>query len=372
MFAILAASAELERSGRKLIHMEIGDTPGFKNPRLEDCLQKEFTHPHVGYGPSLGVGDLRALIASLYSVEKQVSYKAENVVIGSANAMIGNIFTVLTDPGDAILIPDPGFATYQLAAAYNGLTTVNYSLCEAEGWNPDVEQVRKLIATTPRLRLIVINDPSNPTGAVHDPKLIEEIVEMAWAAGIHCMFDETYKNLIYGCEPRLPKLGNKVMYLYSFSKDCAAPGLRMGCVVGDAAVISKLGDFNSLSISCPPPSFQFALQDYLTNCDPQAFYNQSTSYLRSLVGEIDGIFSAMERVTYAPPKAAFYFYLKINDTGLSDSDFAMKLLAAQGVCVCPGSGFGPSGENYVRVSISGRRQDVIDGCEKIKLFVNSL
>lgn len=369
MFDILAEAGEIERSGRRIIHMEIGDTGGLRNEKLIAALQNETRAAHLGYSPSAGIPGLRSYIAQQYTKEKGCEFSAEQVIISPANALISQIFTILTDPGEAILLPDPGFPTYQLSANFTQANIVYYKLHESRGWNPDAEEVVGLMRRKPTPRLIVINTPSNPLGVIHDRAALERIIHAARDLGVMIMLDETYKNLMY--DPTKRHIGHidGVIYLYSFSKDAAAPGLRLGCAVADKTITAKLSDMNSLTFSCSPSGLQHALLAYLENGGD--FHKEICQEISRRIKIVDGILGGARGISYTVPDAAFYFYINISELDPDADTFARRLLHEEGVCVCPGTGFGPTGRRHVRLSIAMDEADMLEGCRTLVKFINA-
>lgn len=370
MFRLLAEARAVEATGRRVIHMEIGDTSGLRNDALIEDLRAEFQAPDLGYGPSAGNPRLREWIAAQYAREKGAAFTADHVVISPANALICQLFAVLTDPGDAVLVPDPGFPTYALAARYNGLKVVRYALCEEAGWNPDPDALAQAFRQSPRPRLIVINTPSNPLGVTLDSGRVERIMAEAAEHGVACVVDETYKNLIYDAARRHPGHHPDAVYLYSFSKDAAAPGLRLGCAVGDPAVAARVADFNSMFYSCAPTSLQRALTAYLERGEPYARVIRDLMPRR--IQAVDALLRACPALDYVVPDAAFYVYLNIHRLRLDAEEFTLGLLHRHGVCVCPGTGFGPAGRHHVRISLAGAEADVLEGARRIAAYAGSL
>lgn len=360
MFRILLEAEKFERAGAKVIHLEIGDTRGFTNDRLIELLQAECKSPFLGYSPSAGETELRQAIADVFSQEKGVQFDVDCVAISSANALISQVLTVVCDEGDGILIPDPGFPTYRLAADFIGAHAIYYELCEEHRWNPSVSSVIEQFSKTPRIKAIVINTPSNPLGVVLDASCIDEIARNAAERGIACVFDETYKNLIYGDDPRRPAHRENNIYIYSFSKDTAAPGLRMGCVVAPAEVIGKITDFNSMFFSCHPGILQRTVRRYIER--GHFFYEHIRNVVRARIEIVDSILKQCPLISYVVPNSALYIYLNIGRLGVDAEQFAANLLQECHLCVCPGNGFGPSGHRYIRLTVSGDENELYTGC----------
>jgi aspartate/methionine/tyrosine aminotransferase len=367
MFRILAEAAVVERAGQRVVHLEIGDTTGYRNDAIVELLRQESLEPPLGYAPSAGLHELRVAFAELYSREKGVAFAEDAVVIAPANALVTQLLAVLCDPGDAVLVPDPGFPTYRLACRFNGLRAVPYPLGEAAAWNPDVDAFLAALETR-EIAAAILNVPSNPLGTVMDAAVARALVDALRERNVPCILDETYKNLVYdGTQPALPH-GENLFYLYSLSKDAAAPGLRIGCAVGAPHVIGKVADYNSLLLSCLPPLLQRVAARYLTG--GRDFAATLRAEIPARIDAVDEILRSQPLLTYVRPNAAFYVFLNVSASGRDADAFANELLHTRGVCVCPGTAFGERGSEYVRVTLAGPEDELYAGCEQLAAFVS--
>jgi len=368
MFRILAEAQELESAGRSIIHLEIGDTSSFNNLELRRLLREdERITASFGYSPSAGEASLRDALARQYSHECRYHFTRENVVITSANAAISQLLAVLCDEGDHVLLPDPGFSTYQLAARFNGLDPVFFSLREETGFRPDLAEVRARLLEDGSIRALVIDNPSNPLGVHHDVEIMDGLATLCEERGVAFIVDDTYKNLVYaGSLVRVQHFLTN-FYIYSLSKDAAAPALRIGCVVGDAAVVAKIADYNSLFFSCLPKPMQLAAAVYL-----ESGHSQLNILRSAIVERIEAVSNILKQspwLSFVRPNAGIYIYVNISRTGLASDEFANRFLRDRGVCVCPGTGFGPSGSQYIRICLSGNESELYSGCEEFVDFV---
>lgn len=371
MFRIRAEAQDLERAGRVIVHLEIGDTSAFTNPELRRLLQEEApVMTSLGYSPSAGEPALRDALAREYARECGVDFGGENVVVTPANAAVSQLLNVLCDEGDHVLLPDPGFSTYQLAAHLNGLEPVFFSLREETQFRLDLEMIRSCLANDRRIGALIIDNPSNPLGLHHGFETMDGLATMCAEIGIPFIVDETYRNLVHaGRFARVPHHATS-FYVYSLSKDAAAPALRIGCVVGDPAVIAKIADYNSLFYSCLPKPLQLAAAAYIDGGHLQA--NVLQQAIAQRIETASAILRRSSWISFVKPTAAIYLYINVSRTGLTGDAFASRLLAEMGVCVCPGTGFGPSGTDYVRVCLSGNEAELYPACEAFVRFTDSL
>jgi aspartate/methionine/tyrosine aminotransferase len=368
MFNILLKSQELEARGQHIIHLEIGDSSPYQNDRIKELIHKNLSSKDsLGYSPSEGEPRLREAFAMHYSNLCNHKFQKDNIVVTPANASISQILTILCDENDRILIPDPGFPSYALASKYNKVIPLVYKLNEFNKYQYDSNEIFSIIDSNPNIKLIILNNPSNPLGVFHDVDTIDSIIDFCAKKNIYVVVDDTYRNLIYKDNyPRIQHHKN-IIYIYSLSKDTAAPALRIGCVVGEEIIIKKIGNYNSLFYSCLPKFIQLAAADYLLE-DHRYFRNDLRVEMAQRIENVCKILTKEPRITYVKPNAGIYFYLNIAASNLNGEQFANALLNSAGVSVCPGISFGLSGLNYIRICISGNKDDLYVGCEKLISF----
>ncbi len=360
MFAILAAAQALQARGQRVIHLEIGDTSGFCNTALIARVRDDIGAETVGYGPSAGEPALRAAFAALYARELGCAIGAAHVVVAPANALISQVLALLCDPGDAVLVPDPGFPTYRLAAAFNGVAVAGYRLRGEAGWSPDLDQIASLLVRTKRVRAILVNSPSNPLGVAMSQAELDAITALAERHGIACVFDDCYVHLGYDGAPARPRPGARHVHIYTMSKDAAVPGLRLGCCVGDPELVAGIADYNSLFFSCQPRFIQLAAAAYLR--DGGDFPATIRAAMPARIAAVADILAGCPRLGFVTPSAAFYVFVDVSAVMPDDVAFALRLLHERGVAVCPGSHFGPAGRGHVRISLGGVADDILAGC----------
>lgn len=370
MFEILSAAKELELQGKKIIHLEIGDSSPYGNDRIKDLIAKNLKLENsLGYSPSEGEADLRNAFANHYSILCKQKISSQNVVITPANAAISQLINVLSDEWDEILFPDPGFPTYNLAAAYHSIRPIFYNLEEHNGFQINADDINSIVESNKNIRVIFVNNPSNPLGIFHKISELNEIISFCYERKISVVIDDTYRNLIYEENyPRVNHLPN-VFYIYSLSKDIASPGMRIGAVIGDAEVVKKIGMLNSLLYSCLPKFIQLAAAEYL-NEDHRPYRAKLRNDLRNRIVKVSGILDCSPGLTYVEPNAGIYFFLNISATNLDGDTFARILLNEAGVSACPGSSFGVNGKNYIRICISGNESELYEGCTQISDLFN--
>jgi aspartate/methionine/tyrosine aminotransferase len=373
MFEVLQKAKNLENIGKDIIHLEIGDSSSFENTQLHNLVKKNLAvEGSLQYSPSGGESRLKEAFIYHYSLLCNYEFSKEEVVVTPANAAISQLFTILADENDCVLLPDPGFPTYLLSSEFNSLKPIFYPLLEKNNFQFTSDKIIDTINKNPLIKIVVINNPSNPLGVHQQTTDINEVVEFCAQKNVAVIWDDTYRNLIYDDNvKRDVKHCSNLFYIYSLSKDTAAPALRIGCVIGDKHVIKKITQHNSMFFSCLPKFIQLAAADYLFE-DHRPYRIALRDAMMKRIDKICEILNDAPLITYVKPNAGIYFFLNISRSSLDGDSFADQFLRKFDVCVCPGFGFGPSGKDYVRICISGSEDNVYEGTKRIVKFFNSL
>ena len=345
MFDVLSMARKRELEGHYVARMEIGDTPGFKNLTIHSLVEKHASSPYR-YSPSRGEPSLIDKV-----IETQwPNYSPENVVVGPANFLITAALASETSPGDTVLLPDPGFPSYKLAADFLGLKIVYYPLNSNQitGF-PDLKVLVKALPNVPKV--IIVNNPSNPLGIAFDGSLVLQSLKDVLNLGIKIILDETYVNLVYDSTDI--SLGNiPATRLRSFSKEHCSPGLRIGYAVGTGEVARTMANLMSLSISCVPQFIQFAVAEYLGSDESIEFTNklkEEMSFRMSYLAE-----AVPKGLLQTKPNAAFYALINIGNLG---GEAAFAFMLERNVSTCPGVKFGENARNSVRISLAGSKDN---------------
>jgi aspartate/methionine/tyrosine aminotransferase len=341
MFDVLSMARRREEKGNYVARMEIGDTPGFRNDYLHSLISKYATSP-FRYSPSQG----EKLLLNKVIETQWPNYSENQIVIGPANFLITAALASKTTQGDYVLLPDPGFATYKLAADFLGLNIVYYPVySQGKAEFPDLSSLVKGMDVRPKA--VIVNNPSNPLGIAFNSSVVSNSLRNFPDLGINIVFDETYVNLVYDntevLEETLP-----ATRIRSFSKEHCAPGVRIGYAASDTKSATVMSNLMSLSISCVPQFLQFAVADYLGTTESEKFTfklrNEMQRRLNLLHKEVPR--KSIDTI----PNSAFYALL---GTGNKSGDLAFEFLLDRNVSTCPGSKFGSNSLNTVRVSLAG-------------------
>lgn len=341
MFDVLSLANKRQQSGNYVARMEIGDTPGFQNSLVNKILLKKSQEPHR-YSPSQGE---TVLIDALFATQwNEFSRSNYDICVAPANFLIMAALAAVTSPGDTILVPDPGFPTYELACKFLGLKTVSYSLYpNTENIFPEIDYLEHSPGEFPDV--IIINNPSNPLGIAYDGIQILNSIDSLIKNNVKVIIDETYINLIYDSTKALIPC-NDAIRIRTFSKEHCAPGLRIGYVLANHQYTKSISDFISLTISCVPKFIQLTVAEYIVMTESKIFRDLVITEMRrrhKLLVDLMPKKSVLLR-----PNSSFYAMI---ETG--DADNSFKFFLERNIATCPGSKFGSAAATALRVSIAG-------------------
>lgn len=366
MFKLLARAKDLERKGKKIIHFEIGDTHLEMPDPVKDTAMRSLRNKRTHYGASHGEYELRSAIARVYKEDYRFLPDINQIVVASgANPLIYYIISVLVNPKEEVILTDPSFVTYNAVLNMLDVTGVRIPVSHHDNFRFDPEKIRKSI--TKKTRLIVLNSPSNPTGAVYSKNDIKKIYEIAKRHNIYVLSDEIYSTLVYEgthfSAGTLDKCRERVIVTNGFSKPFAMTGWRVGYAIGPAEIIDKVGLLSQTIVSCVPPFLQDACVTALKNRKVFAkkYFNEYKKLREVICSQLERI----PELQFEWPQGAFYIFIDVSKTGMDGDEFSEYLMQNEGVVVCPGSGFGPSGKNYIRICYAKEKEVLLEGCKKI-------
>src|SRR3954468_9959950 len=373
-FEVSARARALEAQGRSIIHLQIGepdfDTPANVRAAAKDALDAGATH----YPPFAGIPSLREAIAADASARKgfEVDPAQVFVTVGGKGVMLYAILG-LVDPGDEVLVPDPGYPIYESLTRFVGATPVPVPIRMSNEFRLDVDELPSLI--TPRTRGIVVNSPANPTGGVLTRSDLERIAELAIEHDLWVLADEIYGRILYdGAEhvsiASLPGMAERTIVLDGFSKTFAMTGWRMGYAIVPPALSAMYGQLIINTISGVATFVQMGAVEAIRGPqEPMAEMVREFRARRDLV--VDGL-NAIPGVRCLSPKGAFYVFPDVSGTGLTGKELADRLLHEAGVCVLAGTAFGGVGTNHIRISYANSRANLTKALGRIGEFVAGL
>lgn len=373
MFTLLAKAKDMEKTGKKIIHYEIGD-PKFETPiNIVEAAKKALDDGMTHYTNSDGLPEFKEAIQEY--IDRFYGWRPnyKQIVACPGNAIIDFICRLTTNPGEEIIYPDPGFPTYYSSIVYNNFVPVPVYLREDKDFRVQPQDIRDKI--TDKTRLIIINSSHNPTGSVISPWEIEEIYDIVEEKNIYLLTDEVYSRLVYDRGFISPtsrdKCKERTIMLSSMSKVYAMPGWRLGFAIGPEPLMEKMSLLVQTIISCLPPFIQKAgAEALLGKQDEINRRNHSLLLCRDTL--IRGL-NSLYGVTCTVPHGAFYAFPNIKGTGLTSDEYCNRLLEETGVCVLPGNCFGKSGEGYVRLCYASVDfDDIVESLEKMNIFHSNL
>jgi aspartate/methionine/tyrosine aminotransferase len=369
MFKLLARVQEMERQGRNIVHFEIGD-PDFRTPEnIVEAACLSIKNGETHYTSSMGLFDMRVAACDATEHSRGFRPKLEQVLVTpGANIIIYYAIRCLVEPGEEVIVPDPGFPTYFSAIKFCDVVPVKVPLKEENEFRMNPQDIRQKI--TEKTRLIIINSPQNPTGSVMTRKELDEVYDIAEEFDIYLLCDEVYARMIYDETQRYysPSIRDachdRTILANGFSKAFAMTGWRLGCVIGPEIIIDKMGLLLQTTSSCVSPFIQRAgieairgPQDNIR--DMMKEYRERRNLL------VDGL-NSIPGVKCLRPGGAFYVFPNIKETGMSDETFSNRMLEEAGVALLPGSNFGEYGKGYVRLCYATNKDNIIEGLSRMK------
>jgi len=366
-FEVLNKARALERQGRSIIHLEIGE-PDFNTPAnvVEagvDALRKGWTH----YGPSAGLPELRETIADYVSRTRNLKVSSDQVVVVPGGKPI-MFFTILAfiDEGDEVIYPNPGFPIYESMIDYVGGRAVPIQLREERDFSLDVNELAALI--TDRTKLIIINSPQNPTGGILERRDIEQIARAIGDRNIMVLSDEIYSRLLFDGAQHfsimsLPGMQERTILLDGFSKTYAMTGWRMGWGVMRADLAAHMTRLMTNSNSCTASFTQRAGIEAIRG-DQSSVDVMRDEFQRRRDVFVAGL-NQIKGFSCRMPKGAFYVFPNITRTGWKSKPLEEALLQQAGVAALSGTAFGAFGEGYLRFSVANSLENLQKALDRI-------
>jgi (5-formylfuran-3-yl)methyl phosphate transaminase len=362
---VLEKAQELEREGRHIIHMEIGE-PDFPTPAcICEGAEKAIRDGHTHYTHSLGLIELREAICRHYSEKYGVNVHPDQVIVTSGTSpALFMIFSGLLDPGDEIIIPDPHYPCYPNFAHFLHASPIAVNVREEEGFQYRAEDIRKVVGK--RTRAVLINSPSNPTGTLLSPDRMAAIADL----GPHVVSDEIYHGLVYeDKEHSILEFTDRAFVLNGFSKAYAMTGWRLGYVIAPRDFVRPLQKIQQNFFISAGSISQWAGLAALTRAGDdvehmRAVYNERRKYLIQRLRDLGFVIKV-------EPKGAFYVLVNAKHLSESSYDLAFDILEKASVGVSPGIDFGENAEGYLRISYANSLDNIKEGLNRIETYLQS-
>jgi aspartate/methionine/tyrosine aminotransferase len=366
-FEAAARARALEATGREVIHLEIGE-PDFDTPaNVREAAKRALDSGATHYAPFPGIPDLRAAIAEDFSARRGMAVAPDSVfvTVGGKGVMYYAIMA-LVEPGDEVIVPDPGYPIYASVTKFVGGTVVPISIRQENDFRLDIDELIGLV--TPRTKLIVLNSPANPTGGVLTREDLERIAAIAVERDLAVLSDEIYSRILYEGEhvsiATLPGMAERTIVLDGFSKTYAMTGWRLGYAIVPESLAFAFGRLIINSVSSATTFAQVGAVEALRG--PQDAVDAMVAEFharRDLV--VDGL-NSLPGITCLRPKGAFYVFPDVSGTGRTGDELAHLLLNEAGVSVLSGTAFGDVGRNHIRLSYANSRTQISRAIEKMR------
>jgi aspartate/methionine/tyrosine aminotransferase len=372
-FAVLAEAQALERTGRRVIHLEIGE-PDFPTPphvveAAVEALRAGYTH----YVPAPGMPVLREAVSAF--LERTGRLKADPgrvVITPGAKPIMFYTILALCEAGDEVLFPNPGFPMYESIAAFSGAVPVPLPLREENGFRIDPDEVEHLI--TPRTRLLIVNSPHNPCGSAMTAAECEAVAEIAIRHDLVVLSDEVYWAIRYGGKHAsvldIDGMADRTVLLDGWSKTFAMTGWRLGFGVFPPALVEPVTRLVVNSVSCTSAASQIAAKAALEG--PWQPVDEMVAEFRRRRDVITEGLNGIPGVTCAVPDGAFYVFPSLKAVGAPAAELQSRLLAEAGVACLAGTSFGAWGEGYLRLSYASSIETIRLAVECLGNFIAAL
>ena len=366
-FEVLAKAKALEKQGKDVVHLEIGE-PDFDTPRnIKDAAVKALNAGYTHYGPSAGLPEFRETIAQYVSRTRGIKAEADEVVVtpGAKPIMCFSILA-LVNAGEEVLYPNPGFPIYESLVNFVEAKPVPIPLLEENDFRLDPEYVKSKI--TKKTKMIILNYPENPTGGIltkEDLKIIADCISNR--DDVFVLADEIYSRILYEGKHEsiasLPGMKEKTILLDGFSKTYAMTGWRLGYGVMRKDIAQKVAQLMTNSNSCTCSFTQMAGMEALKGSQDDA-EKMVAEFKRRREVIVDGL-NKIKGFSCKKPRGAFYVFPNIKGTGMDCRKLGDHLLYNAGVAVLPGTSFGKYGEGYLRLSFANSVENIKKALDRI-------
>jgi len=360
-FSVLAKANKLQSEGKDIINLGIGQ-PDFPTPKnILEAAKKAITDGHHGYTPSNGILTLREAVSEYIFNNYHTSVSPDNILITpGGKPVIFFAALIFGEPGAEIIYPDPGFPIYRSMIRFSGAKPIPLNLDQEDNFEINIEKLEKLI--TKKTRLIIINNPHNPTGSFMKKDKIDKLINILEKfPQVAILSDEIYSKIIFeNCQ--MPSLLNyesirdRLIVLEGWSKTFCMTGWRLGWSVWPSKIIEFANKLCVNDHSCPSSISQYAGLEALKG--PKDDVEKIINEFEKRKNFIHKKLNSLDRISCFKPGGAFYAFPNIEKTNMSGNDFADLALNEFGVALVPGSSFGDSVNNFVRLSYANSIENI--------------
>jgi aspartate/methionine/tyrosine aminotransferase len=363
---IFARAKELERSGRSIIHLELGEPDFHPTKTVNQALKRAIDDGRDRYCPVMGLPALRDAIAIYLQETRNLDIPPQNIVIApGCKIALFMAMMALIDPGEEVLYPDPGFPGYQSITLGLGGIPVPFVLSRKNHLQPDPDEIARKI--TPRTKILITNSPGNPTGTVYTDEVQRQLAELAVKHDLLVLSDEIYARIIYSgtyvSMMSYPGMEERTLIIDGFSKSFAMTGWRLGYATAPARIVPALDLLAVNTYTCVAEFSQYGAIEALKDREGATsrmvgeFAKRREQFVRDL--------NLVPGFRCAPPEGAFYAWVDVFEAGLSAEEICRIMLEEAGVAAIPGAAFGPAGSDYVRFSFASSNAVLKEAVERI-------
>lgn len=370
---VLEKAAKIAQEGHPVIPFSAGepdfDTPSQIKEETIKAIEKNLTH----YAPNRGVLALREEISKSIESHCGIHYDANDEIIltaGGAEA-VNNAFLAFINPGDEVIVFTPAFMNYENMIAMTGGVMVAIPLEKEDEFQINIEKVREKI--TSKTKMIVVNNPCNPTGVVYKKEVLEQLSELAVEHNLLVFSDEIYNEISYDGEScysiaSFEGMRERTITMNGFSKSYAMTGWRLGILASDADIITKLLKIHQYTTTCTPTFIQHGLVASMNSSrtkQEKAEMLQAFARRRTLL--LEGL-DEIESLSYIKPMGAFYVFVDVSKTGMTGEEYATRLLEEKYVATVPGIKLGKECGDFIRISFATSDENIKEGLRRMKEF----
>lgn len=364
---VYSRAKELERRGRSIIHLELGEPDFHPAEPVIAALEKAVRGGKDRYCPMAGVPELKAELSAYLRRTRNLNVSSEAVVVapGCKIALFLAMMAII-EPGDEVLWPDPGFPGYPSITRGFGGIPVSFGLAEKNKFQPDPDEIAAKI--TPCTKAILLNSPCNPTGTVYTDEVQRRIAELAVKHDLYVLSDEIYARIIYGQRYismlSYPGMTERTLIIDGFSKSFAMTGWRLGYTIAPPELVPHLVMLAINSYTCVAEFTQYAAIEALR--DPTGATPRMVAEFGKRREQFIGDLNRVPGFRCIPPEGAFYAWVNIEETAISAEEVCRIMLEEAGVAAIPGAAFGELGKDFVRFSFASSTATLKEAVDRIQ------
>ncbi len=368
--SLVELAAKFKEKGYNIISLAVGEPDFTTPPNIIEAACRAMKEGKTHYTPPSGIKELREAIAEKYRNENGVNVEANNVIVTPAKLAIFNTLSAFVDPGDEVLIPDPGWVSYREMVRFARGKPVSVRLDEEKDWRLDINDLVSKVDY--KTKVLIINSPSNPTGAVLTREDLKAIRDIVLDFDLILISDEIYEKIVFEGEHISPGIFEDLLMntiiVNGFSKGWAMTGWRIGYLIAPNRYIPELEKVQQHTISCAPSMAQYAALEALKT---RSYVDEMVKEFRRRRDYVYERLSKMPGIKVKKPKATFYIFPRY-EFDIPSKNLAEDLMIKEKVAVTPGFAFGNYGEGHLRISFATSMENLKEGLDKLERYLESL